>query len=850
MPRPVRHRLHAGVSNVHLSVDDSYATEYENLARPPRIGNDALCGCPNAWCGMGGGIRSIDADTYPEFLEHVYPKEQWDAFIEGLNDELRSTSIPPCPSSLLLAVPLLGWGCFYMLRDRSALEREDGVARRIEEENDRLALQGLKWTDVTWISGASSSSFYSSSSSTDSTSHSSSSSTTLLCCIRRIPNIRGSLTLQLDVAARTRFELDHPQAEQFLAKRLFQRAHSMGLGTGTGPSQHASRTNTFHTHRAIPGSPSFTRATTRTTQTTPGATTAATAAGGGGGSGGGTLTAAPSMHLDPGLAVDSLTSPSASPATTSAAVTTAATAATFVPVTTDGGDENPASTIKPPWFASTRVAPAPLPPPKLPPLANTCTPNTIHTHTANISQPPHRSPRPPVAWGSHTEADTGGGGGVEAAAATGSSAGGGTGTQTGTPRDPSLVAAQMKLLQRQATRVATLRRASLLLAAHDDEDDEDEDDEGTLGQHATPLRIRGAWVDHPPTTTTSEEGGAADAPVGVTPINIAAAGASSGGGTHGHPLPSRSHTMLMRLSGRSRRGTARGGGLHSQTHTPRRGAAVAGPLPLMDGANETAEAFRAAAEAAAAARRSASSSPHPVQPIPPGSSSSPSPPAFVPITSSIFVPITSSIPANSAVRPTVIATDTGTGTGGGGSGRRGGTRISPRKRYEAPPSIHDTSPSSSNSTSSPNRHGVGVADLAQVSPVTPNPSKWRHSGLTTSSASKGGRTTSSASRRTIGHGHETHLAIHTHTHNNSNGNHPSSSSNLDPDAYVEWTHRSGNTETDAGGSLFGGGTSTLGTVGDKGPASASSSVSVSPSPTPIGPPHGRTRPPPSQQAMV
>lgn len=165
----------------------------ENLARPPRVGYDSGCGCP----GCQSHTRLIDA-SYPQHLTDVYPQEQWDNFLSSINSSLADTAVPICPLALCAVLPpalCMLWYC----RDSRAAEREEAVQSRINAENERLALVGLQWSDASFL-------------------HSS------LCCIRNVPILRGSLMLQMNVQRRTQYELDNPQAPQYLANVLLERS--------------------------------------------------------------------------------------------------------------------------------------------------------------------------------------------------------------------------------------------------------------------------------------------------------------------------------------------------------------------------------------------------------------------------------------------------------------------------------------------------------------------------------------------------------------------------------------------------------------------------------------------------
>lgn len=191
MPRGVRHSLHSGVSSIQLLGD----VNIETLARPPRIGRDSGCGCP----GCETSVRTIDT-TYPQQIEPVYTKAQWDAFLGDINRSMSSTAVPPCPLVLGLCLPPVL--CFFWYcRDSRAQEREESVLSRIEEENAKLALVGLQWSEPFFTHGT-------------------------CCCFKRIPTLRGSIELQMNLAVRTQYELDNPQTHQFMANILVERSQA------------------------------------------------------------------------------------------------------------------------------------------------------------------------------------------------------------------------------------------------------------------------------------------------------------------------------------------------------------------------------------------------------------------------------------------------------------------------------------------------------------------------------------------------------------------------------------------------------------------------------------------------
>ena len=196
MPRGVRHSLHSGVSSIQLLGD----VNIETLARPPRVGRDSGCGCP----GCETSVRLIDA-KYPTAIEPVYTKAQWDSFIGDINRALTETAVPPCP--LLLGVCLPPVLCFFWYcRDSRSQEREESVMSRIEEENAKLALVGLQWSEPFFTHGNS-------------------------LCFKRIPTLRGSIELQMNLAVRTQYELDNPQTHQFMANILVERSQAASAVT-------------------------------------------------------------------------------------------------------------------------------------------------------------------------------------------------------------------------------------------------------------------------------------------------------------------------------------------------------------------------------------------------------------------------------------------------------------------------------------------------------------------------------------------------------------------------------------------------------------------------------------------
>lgn len=188
MPRGVRHQMHSGVSSIALIGDMTR----ETIAKPSRIGVDSHCGLPGC-----ASIRAISLE-YPPDIAAVYPQAAWDHFLTQINQVLTTTSVPDCPCFLTACLPpacLLFWWC----RKARTKDRVEAIQDLVEVENDRLLHQGLVWTEPIFT-------------------------TDTFCGIRRIPQLRSSIKLQMDVVKRTEYELDNPQATQFLANKLLERS--------------------------------------------------------------------------------------------------------------------------------------------------------------------------------------------------------------------------------------------------------------------------------------------------------------------------------------------------------------------------------------------------------------------------------------------------------------------------------------------------------------------------------------------------------------------------------------------------------------------------------------------------
>lgn len=199
MPRGVRHQMHSGVSSIALLGDMSR----ETIAKPTRVGQDSNCGFP------GHALSSQQMSTdFPPDIAPVYSKAHWDRFLAQINDALISTSVPDFPCILTACLPpacLLFWWC----RKARSKDRVELIQHAIEVENDRLLHQGLVWTEPVFH-------------------------TRSMCGIKRIPELRSSIHLQLDVVKRTEYELDNPQMAQFLAEKLLERSEKQ-LQATTNP---------------------------------------------------------------------------------------------------------------------------------------------------------------------------------------------------------------------------------------------------------------------------------------------------------------------------------------------------------------------------------------------------------------------------------------------------------------------------------------------------------------------------------------------------------------------------------------------------------------------------------------
>jgi hypothetical protein len=191
------------------------------------VGEEGQCGCP----GHQFSIRLLDV-TYPPALAPLYSEGEWNTFIAGINESLTSTAVPSCPLCFLMPMPpiccLLPW-----LRDSNAAEREEQIQTRIEKENTRLVRVGLQWSDAEFIQGST-------------------------CGLRSIPLLKSTLTLSLDLEARASFELDNPQATQWMAQKLVEQSQAMPLSmeiTAPPPGTGSIRSDTIQ-HDIPPGTAS------------------------------------------------------------------------------------------------------------------------------------------------------------------------------------------------------------------------------------------------------------------------------------------------------------------------------------------------------------------------------------------------------------------------------------------------------------------------------------------------------------------------------------------------------------------------------------------------------------------